>query len=616
MANNKPILTLDFETEAIEPRPHYPPKPVGVALRTPKWKRARYLSWGHPGYNNSTRNDARRIILELLRDHVVLCHHAGFDLDILETHLGIPWPSEHHDTLLLAFLVDPDSSSLSLKPLAERYLGEPPSEQEMLHDWILANVKEATRKTAGAYIAKAPAELVAPYAIGDVDRTYGLFQYFMAELRREPRLIRAYQRELKVTRTLIKMERRGIPIRTGVLEKDIKRYEKTLEEIEIALLRKLKVRHPKEARAEFSWSGKNFANLLLKSGLVKELPMTEKGNASVSAESLATVMPKKLAHEFEVRSQIAVCLQTFMRPWMAQTSETGGTFHVKFNQVRGDYHGGSAIGARTGRLSSSPNFQNVIRGDKDARVPKLRDYVGRGRFALLGQRDASQQELRITAEYEDGPFKAAYLKNPRQDGHTMVGELIRETTGIVLDRYPVKTINFAILYGAGINKLAAQLGVSKEEAKRLLEAHRKALPGIPALQRALKERAMLNEPIFTWGGRRYYCEKPRMIDGRLRTFEYKMLNVLVQGSAADCTKQAMVNYDSLGAFAEENPMLLQVHDELIFGIFDKRIAREAQRRVREAFADLEDFSIPMLSDGKIGAVSWQRMKKIPKSWEE
>ena len=347
MGNNKPILSLDFETEAIEPRPHYPPKPVGVALRTPKWKTAWYLSWGHPGRNNSTRNDARRIILELMRDHVVLCHHAGYDLDVLETHLGIPWPSEHHDTLLLAFLVDPDSPSLSLKPLAERYLGEPPSEQETLHDWILANVKEATKKTAGAYIAKAPAELVAPYAIGDVDRTYGLFQYFMAELRREPRLRRAYERELKVTRTLIKMERRGIPIRLSALEKDIKRYEKTLEEVEIALLRKLKVRRPKEARAEFSWSGKNFANLLLESGLVSELPMTEKGNASVSAESLATVMPKKLAHEFEVRSQIAVCLQTFMRSWLAQARETGGTFHVKFNQVRGDYHGGSAVGART-----------------------------------------------------------------------------------------------------------------------------------------------------------------------------------------------------------------------------------------------------------------------------
>lgn len=612
---SRPILTLDFETEAIEPRPHYPPKPVGVALRTPKWKTARYLSWGHPGYNNSTRHDARRIILELLRDHVVLCHHGGFDLDILETHMGIPWPAEHHDTLLLAFLVDPDSPSLSLKPLAERYLGEPPSEQEALHDWILANVKEATKKTAGAYIARAPAEMVAPYAIGDVDRTYGLFQYFMAELRREPRLRRAYERELKVTRTLIKMERRGIPIRTSMLERDVKRYEKVLRDVELGLLRKMKIKRPEEKLEEFVWSGKNFAEVLLSSGLVKEMPMTEKGNPSVAADSLSTVMPKKIAHEFEVRSQIATCLATFMRPWLKQARETDGLFFARFNQVRGDYHGGSAVGARTGRLSMSPNMQNIIRGDKDERVPRLRDYVGRGRFALLGQRDASQQELRITAEYEDGPFKAAYLKNPRQDGHTMVGGLIKETTGIVLDRYPVKTINFAILYGAGINKLAAQLGVSKEEAKRLLEAHRKALPGIPALQAALKERARLNEPIFTWGGRRYFCEPPKVIDGRLRTFDYKLLNVLIQGSAADCTKQAMVNYDSLGAFADDNPMLLQVHDELIFGIADKRNARNVHAKVREAFADLPDFSVPMLSDGKVGAVSWHRMKKIPKSWE-
>lgn len=613
---SRSILTLDFETEAIEPRPHYPPKPVGVALRTPKWKTARYLSWGHPGYNNSTRHDARRIILELLRDHVVLCHHGGFDLDILETHMGIPWPAEHHDTLLLAFLVDPDSPSLSLKPLAERYLGEPPSEQEALHDWILANVKEATKKTAGAYIARAPAEMVAPYAIGDVDRTHGLFQYFMGELRREPRLMHAYQRELKVTRILIKMERRGIPIRLSALEKDIKRYEKTLEEVEIALLRKLKVRHPKEARTEFSWSGKNFANLLLESGLVKELPMTEKGNASVSAESLATVMPKKLAHEFEVRSQIAVCLQTFMRPWMAQASETGGTFHVKFNQVRGDYHGGSAIGARTGRLSCSPNFQNVIRSDKDERVPRLRDYVGRGQYALLGQRDASQQELRCLAHYEDGPFKEAYLRNPKQDAHALIRDLIEQTAGIALARPQVKIINFTTLYGGGVNKLAGELGVSKEEAQRFKASHAAALPGLPTLQKQLKQRALENAPIFTFGGRRYFCEPSKVVDGRLRDFAYKLLNVLIQGSAADMMKATMVSYDSLGAFAEENPILLQVHDDLLFGIADKKNAKEVHRRVREAFADLPGFSIPMLSDGKVGSVSWHRMKKIPESWEK
>ncbi len=611
----KPIGCVDFETLAIAPRPLYPPKPVGVALRSSRWKRSKYLAWGHPCENNCTREDAVRQLKAFVAEHRVLCHHAGFDLDVMETHLGIPWPEGHEDTLLLAFLVDPDSPSLSLKPLAERYLNEPPSEQEALHEWILKNVPEATPKTAGAYIARAPGKLVGTYACGDTDRTLGLYDHFMREIEKEPRLRRAYERELKVTRTLIKMERRGIPIRTSLLERDVKRYESTLREVELGLLRKMKIKRPEEKLEEFVWSGKNFAEVLLSSGLVKELPMTEKGNPSVAADSLATVMPKKIAHEFEVRSQIATCLATFMRPWLKQARETDGLFFARFNQVRGDYHGGSAVGARTGRLSMSPSMMNIIRGDKDERVPRLRDYIGRGRFALLGQRDASQQELRITAEYEDGPFKAAYLRNPRQDGHTMVGGLIKETTGIVLDRYPVKTINFAILYGAGINKLAAQLGVSKEEAKRLLEAHRKALPGIPALQSALKERARLNEPIFTWGGRRYFCEPPKVIEGRLRTFEYKLLNVLVQGSAADCTKQAMVNYDSLGSFAEENPLLLQIHDELIFGISNRALAREAHRRVREAFSDLEDFSIPMLSDGKIGAVSWHRMKKIPKSWE-
>lgn len=621
---------MDFETDAIVPRPHYPPKPVGVALRSERWKKSKYLAWGHPEGNNCTLADARRELKAFAREHQLLCHHAGFDLDVAETHMGLKWPADHEDTLLLGFLVDPDSPSLSLslKPQAERYLGEPPDEQNALHDWIVANVPGATKKNAGAYICRAPVRLVAPYACGDTDRTLGLYRHFKKLVQEDNRggegkFWEAYRREVRVTRTLIRMERRGLPIRAALLGRDIARYAAVSREIEVGLLERLRV--PAKLHAAilddydsqdaFKWSGPGFAEWLLRSRLVKELPLTEKGNPSTSAESLAQVMPKELAHEFEVRSQIATCLNTFMRPWARQAQETGGLFFARFNQVRNSDEWGKSTGARTGRLSMTPNLQNVIRSDKDERVPKLRDYVGPGPYGALCQRDYSQQELRLLAHFEDGPFLQAYIDDPERDGHLLVKDLIEQTTGIKLERRPVKDLNFGIIYGQGINLTAEKLGVSKEEAKRLQAAHAKSLPGLPDLQRELKERVRANEPIWTWGGRRYFCEPPKVIKGRLRTFDYKMLNKLIQGSAADVTKQAMVNYDSLGAFADEHPMLLQVHDELINGARARAAAREVHRRMRECMADVSGIAVPMMSDGKVGSVSWHQMKKVPKSWE-
>lgn len=614
----KPLGAVDFETNAIEARPHYPPKPVGIALQSEKWKKGIYLAFGHPTENNCTEAEARRKTKEFFAEHRVVCHHAGFDLDVAETHWGIKWPAEHEDTMILNFLADPDSPTLSLKPTAERYLKEPPTEQDKLKDWVLANVKGSSDKRGSEkywakYICLAPAGLVGRYAIGDVKRTIGLHRFHAKDILTDARLKTAYERALDVTRVLIKMERRGVPVAVKRLRADIRKYDLMLAQIEDALWKKMKVPKSERIRKEddeddgFSWSGPNFAKRLVACGLVKELPLTEKGNPSTSADSLKTVMPANLAHEFEVRSQIATCLNTFMKPWLAMAEETDGLFFARFNQVR-DNEGG--FGARTGRLSMTPNLQNIIRSDKDERVPKLRDYIATsGHYAALIERDFSQQELRLLAHYEDGPFLRSYMENPERDGHLLVRDLIRETTGIELDRRPVKDLNFGLIYGQGLALTAEKLGVPRDEAKRLRQAHADSLPGLPELQDDLKERARKKEPIWTWGGRRHYCEKPKFVKGRWWTFEYKLLNKLIQGSAADVTQQAMVNYDSLGAFAEENPMLMQIHDSFLNGVRDKRKIAEVHRKLNECMLDVKGITVPMLSDGKSSTTTWHRMKK-------
>lgn len=178
------LVTLDFETEAIENRPAYPPTPVGLAVKMGDAPGA-YLSWRHPSKNNCDRETAIQILDELLicPENEFIFHNAPFDISIIEEKFGLPVPWERcHDTMLMAFLANPHGE-LSLKPLAELLLNEPPTERDAVRDWLVAHgITSSTSKSWGAYISKAPGDLVGAYAIGDVERTYALFNYFKNNL--------------------------------------------------------------------------------------------------------------------------------------------------------------------------------------------------------------------------------------------------------------------------------------------------------------------------------------------------------------------------------------------------------------------------------------------------
>lgn len=139
------ILTLDFESHAIGERPdHYPPEPVGIALM-PEHGEPHYLAWGHPSENNTTRERAVADITRILAAHdAVLCHNAPFDVAVMEERLGIDLRDKRlHDTLVLAFMVDPYAPSLSLKPQAERHLGMKPEERDAVRDWLIEQIGRA-----------------------------------------------------------------------------------------------------------------------------------------------------------------------------------------------------------------------------------------------------------------------------------------------------------------------------------------------------------------------------------------------------------------------------------------------------------------------------------------
>jgi len=606
------FAVLDFETKPIGKRPfHYPPEPVGVAIMTDQMKK--YFAWGHSSKNNCTKKEATREIVKVMSRKKMVFHNGPFDIEVALAHHGQKsWPRHWEDTQFLAYLYDPRARELALKPLAQDLLGLVPAERDRLKDWIIANIPEAKRKpsTWGEHIWRAPGDLVGKYAIGDVERTWKLFKFLRPRIS-DMGMDGAYERELELAPIVVAMEKHGIPVAKKRLERDLLKWEKEHEEIENKIKRSLKVGE------DFNiGSSVQLADALDRTGKVTTWELTAKGNRSTKRENLLKYCnDKKLVTLLARYGVLSTYMNTFAEPWLVEAEQTGGLIYPSFNQVRSsdDFNGGGS-GTKTGRFSSSrPNFQNIPRDPEDASkpytigLPKLRDYIIPPPGRLLIGRDYSQQELRILAHFEDGELLEQYRKDPKMDVHTFVGSLILQNMGIEYPRPKIKTTNFGLIYGMGVDKLAKGTGSTPEEASALKNAVLRALPGVKDLSKELKKMARRDEPLRTWGGRLYWVEEPRMIAGRMKTFEYKMLNLLIQGSAADCTKEAMIRvYD---AFGSDAAMMLQVHDELLCTC-DKGTERKNMKLLREAMESVE-FDLPMLSDGKKGAVSWARMKK----WE-
>lgn len=621
-------VTIDFETNPIEPRPNYPPEPVGVAIREPG-RASRYYAWGHPSRNSCTKADARRALRKVWNSRApLLFHNAKFDVEVGCAAFGLKRPrwERIHDTTFLAFLVDPNAEALSLKPLAEKWLGMPPTEELAVQAWLVEHVPEARRaKTKWATcIGRAPGSLVRPYAIGDVERTWRLFKFFRPKILADSGMEEAYERERRLIPVLLDMEEDGVPVNVDRLAAGIERGEADLDRIEGWIRRYLKV-------PELDLSSKEeFADALENAGVLEEWILTPTGKRSVAADALAEVLTDRtLFQVLQYRARLMNQLQTFARPWFAMAETTGKIFCV-WNQVRqaSERERGRAIGARTGRLSSSPNFQNVqrdlvqlVRSWREfARLRKisvpvlrlpidglslidLRSLIAAPRGERLFNLDYSQQELRILAHYAGGDLLRAYVANPDLDLHEHARVGINAKLGTSFPRRSVKDTGFGIIYGMGLGLLAEKIDDEVAVAKLIRATYREIFPGLAELEKECKRRGREGEPLRTWGGRLFLVEEPKFVNGYRRTFEYKLINTLIQGSAADCTKEAMIRY--YDDREREGRMLLTVHDELL-GISRMREAAREIRRLRTHMESIE-FAVPMLADGK-GGVTWRTCK--------
>ena len=588
-------FTIDFETEAIERRPHYPPKPVGVSIWHPESETPLYYSWGHPSGNNSTFEEARTKLIQAWH-HEMLFHNGKFDVDVAMSHFELPAPRDPlavHDTLFLNYLHDPHAETLSLKPSAERILGIAPTEKDDLDRWLVAHGFKPGRD-----ICKAPGDLVEPYANGDVIRTRALLVHLLDAINKAG-MLPAYRREQKLVPILIANETDGVRIDLNRLEQDTEKFEKVMHNLNIHIQTKIGACNL-DSSAEL-------AKALLSSGYCREddFLRTPTGKLSTAKASMNQAVKDPVLRELlGYRGHLKTLLTTFMRPWLEL--QTGGTIHPEFNQVRGDVYG-----TRTGRLSSSnPNLQNVPTEFKSGTpdglppLPFMRQYILPDEGDVLVSLDFASQEFRIAAHFAEGRAAEIYRNDPRADFHAEVKKLILADAGLDLDRKLVKITGFSLLYGSGINALAELLQVDRATASQIRTHYFQALPGMKQLMDDVTARGRQGLPVKTWGGRLIYAEPPKLVKGQHWSFEYKLVNYLIQGSAADQTKEAIT---IAGYKTPNRRFLATVHDENVYSINPLHLAEEIAE-VREAMENQPGWDVPWKTTVEVGP-NWHDMKE-------
>lgn len=590
------MYTLDFETAGIVNGSNKSPEPCGFALKQDD-KKSIYISWGHPGFNEYCKLDAQNILNEVwLSGEKIMCHNSKFDLRVaLEWfNLPVPEPSRIIDTMIMAYLIDARETSLSLKPLAEKYCNMPPEDQTNLNNWLIKNGHKPGRD-----ICKAPAELVGPYACSDVDMTYALYKYLKPHVLNGDHIEKAFNREMAILPIVIDMEARGISISKDI--HDIRaKLEKTFELQDLQL----------KAYGDNEKPGsKAMFNALRRKGLIDEskIEYTAKGNPRYGKEFLEDIIAdKELINILKLRSKLQKFIGTYLKPFSESSLLYNFKFYPYYNQTRSE----DDFGTRTGRFSSNiqqlpkdsgDNFTLYAEDDTTINaMPSVRSLIVPSDDSMvLIKRDFSGQELRVVAHYAEGSILKAYQADPKMDVHAFVDNLIQEMTGHHLSRTPVKMINFLKLYGGGPAKLAERLKIPLEQARTFFRVYDEALPEFKGLMKDIENLARSGKKIRTWGGRSYLVE-PASHDpqtGRRKEFYYKLGNVLIQGSSADMTKEAMIRY--YYSPDKKGNLLMTVHDEIVIEVH-KDFAHEEMKLLKWAMDDIPGWDVPLCSDGATG----------------
>ena len=510
-------------------------------------------------------------------------HHLKYDYEMLMQN-NINLAGIEFDTLLAAYLLTSANRNLDLDSLVFSYLGY---QMQPIEELIGPKGKKQIS------MAEVPLEKVSWYAGEDADFSLKLYQKLRPELEKISDLGLLKKVELPLIPVLAKMEQAGIKIDTAFLKKLDQKFTKKIKVLEEKI---------------YQLSGRHFniaSPLQLKEVLFEKMGIAIKGlkrtktgisTAAGELEKLWNAHPIiPLISEFREYSKLQ---NTYTRA-LPKEADKSGRIHTSFNQTI----------TATGRLSSSePNLQNIpIRTEIGKEI--RRGFIAERGYRLISA-DYSQIELRIIASLAEDKKMIEYFKNG-EDIHARTAANINkiELKDVTRQqRTAAKEVNFGVIYGLGHVGLSQRTGISREEAKKFIEAYFELYPQIKKWLAETKEQASKRGYVETLLGRRRYLPDINSGVQLIKAGAERMaVNAPIQGTAADLLKMAMVKIDGeLPKISPQSKMLLTVHDELVFEAPEKDVAKVSDF-VKKTMENIYKLKVPIEAEVK-AARNWGECK--------
>ena len=470
-----------------------------------------------------------------------IAHNIKYDYKVLKNY-DIEVQGAIFDTMIAHYLINPDMKH-GMDYLSEIYLNYTPISIESLigkKGKNQGNLRSVSLKQQTDYAAE------------DADVTFQLYEIFEQKLKEENIENLFYRIEMPLMKVLAKMELVGISLDKECLKKESLELENDLKNLEKKIF--------EFSEEEFNLnSPKQLGEILFeKLKLDAKAKKTKTGQYSTSEEVLQKLESKHeiIKHILEYRTYQKL-KSTYVDALPMQVNEKTGRIHTNFMQTV----------AATGRLSSvNPNLQNIP-------IRTLRGQQVRAAFiASEGKKiisaDYSQIELRLIAEISGEKNMIEAFQKGEDIHASTAAKLFNIPLNAVtkLQRSQAKTVNFGIIYGVSSFGLSEQTGLSRTEAKQMIDAYFETYPRLKEYMNEQIMTARKNGYVETILGRKRYLKDINSANFVVKGHaERNAINAPIQGSAADIIKLAMINIDrELENQKMETKMLLQVHDELIF----------------------------------------------------
>lgn len=509
-------------------------------------------------------------------DIIKVAHNLKYDYKVLKNY-DIEVKGAIFDTMIAHYLINPDMKH-GMDYLSEVYLNYTPISIESL-----IGKKGKNQGT----LRSVSLEEQTNYAAEDADITFQLYEKFAPKLKEEALEDLFYKIEMPLMKVLAKMELAGISLDKKCLEKESAELENDLNSLEQKIY--------ELSGEEFNLnSPKQLGEILFeKLQLDPKAKKTKTGQYATSEEVLQKLASKHDIIQYVLEYRTYQKLKsTYVDALPEQVNEKTGRIHTSFMQTV----------AATGRLASAnPNLQNIP-------IRTLRGQQVRSAFVAeegkkLISADYSQIELRLIAEISGEQNMIEAFQR---------GEDIHASTAAKLFKVPLeevtktqrsqaKTVNFGIIYGQGAFALSEQTGLSRTEAKQMIDAYFETYPRLKAYMNEQVLKARQDGFVETILGRKRFLKDINSANFVVRGHaERNAVNAPIQGSAADIIKLAMIKIDQeLQNQNLKTKMLLQVHDELIFEVPLEEI-ESAKELIKTQMENAYNTNVPLLTEVGLG----------------